>query len=61
MRGAVLYELGLKVGEIYLRRHYGVVYSNRFVKGKHKETLKSVHLDGKEYCDNIFDWVAKMV
>lgn len=60
MRGAVCYELGLKVGEHVMRRHYGVVYFVPFVEG-HPPHLKQVLLDGKEYCDNVFNWVAKKV
>jgi hypothetical protein len=57
----VLYALGLKVGEHYMRRHYGVVYDTLFVEGQHPSHLKQTHIDGLEYCTGVFDWVAKMV
>ena len=60
MRGATLYKLGLKVGEHYMRRHYGVQYSVSFVEGCHPHYLKSTHIDGLDYCDHVFNWVAKM-
>jgi hypothetical protein len=61
MRGAVLYELGLKVGEHCMRRHYGIVLSVPFLQGQHPPHRKSIHFDGLEYCTGVFDWLSKMV
>ena len=61
MRGAVLYGLELKVGEYYMQRHYGLVYSIPFLEGQHPLCLKEIDIDGSKYCESVFDWVAKRV
>jgi len=61
MRGAVLSELGLKIGEVRMRRHYGVVVYVPFIDNKHPTSLKFVHHDGLTYCNSVLIWFAKLV
>lgn len=60
MRGAVLSELGLRVGEHLMRRNYGVLYNNLFSAGDPVHR-KFIDVDGLAYCKDYFDWFASMV
>jgi len=61
MRGAVLSQLGLKVGEHRMRRNYGVVYGVPFVSGRHPIQRKYIRIAGGTFCRGVFDWFAIMV
>ena len=61
MRGAILYELGLKVGEHVMRRHYGHSRNMPF-EGKDPLNLKYTdRFDGKDMCLGVFSWFSKKV
>lgn len=60
MRGAVLYQLGLKVDERVARRHYGLATARLFSAGD-PIANKSLGNDGLEWCNNVMKWQVKMV
>jgi hypothetical protein len=60
MRGAVLYQLGLKVDERIARYHYGIYTSPLFRDG-YPEENKSIAFDDKEYCIGVMKWYVQKV
>jgi hypothetical protein len=60
MRGAVLYQLGLKVDERIMRCHYGVEMQRLFGKSD-PERLKVLGNDGLEWCNGVMKWYVKKV
>ena len=62
MRGAILYRLGLKVGEHVMRRHYGNWVARRFIEGKDPSNLRYTdHCDGQDMCNKVFMWFTRKV
>jgi hypothetical protein len=61
MRGAVMSELGLKVSEHIMRRHYGIQTNIPFKEGEHPQDLKILKVNGLYYCSRVFKWLTQMV
>ena len=61
MRGAVMSELGLKVSEHIMRRHYGIQTNIPFKEGEHPEELKILKVNGLYYCSRVLRWLTQMV
>lgn len=55
MRGAVLYQLGLKADERVMRRHYGLRVVRLFRNGD-PSRLKVVGNDGLDWCKDVMKW-----
>ena len=60
MRGAVLHQLGMKVDERVMRRHYGLTLQRKF-KASDPSRLKVIANDGVEMCDDVMEWVVNKV
>ena len=54
-------ELGLKVSEHIMRRHYGIETQIPFKEGEHPEELKVLYVDGKYFCRRAMEWLTQMV
>jgi hypothetical protein len=62
MRGAVLYKMGMNmVKERVMRRHYGLVISDKFREGYDPDELKFRGKDGTWRCRDILHWFANKV
>ena len=60
MRGAVLHQLGMKVDERVMRRHYGVRMKREFEAGD-PSRFKVIGNDGVEMCDDVMKWYVNKV
>jgi len=60
MRGAVLHQLGMKVDERVMRRHYGVRIQREFEAGD-PSRFKVIGHDGVEMCSDVMEWYVNKV